>query len=42
MLIELSDGKLTSNDILVLPMDVTQIAKHLSLFDNVINYFGKV
>lgn len=42
MLIELSEGKLTSNDILVLTMDVTQIAKHLLLFDNVINYFGKV
>ncbi|VVC24408.1 NAD(P)-binding domain,Short-chain dehydrogenase/reductase, conserved site,Short-chain [Cinara cedri] len=40
--IELSEGKLTANDILVLPMDVTHIAKHLSFFDNVINHFGKL
>lgn len=40
--IELSNGKLSSNDILVLPMDVTHIAKHLSFFDNVISHFGKV
>lgn len=40
--IELSEGKLTANDILVLPMDVTNISKHNSLFDNVISHFGKV
>lgn len=40
--IDLSEGKLTANDILVLPMDVTHISKHNSLFDNVINHFGKV
>lgn len=41
-LIEISQGKLTNNDILVLPMDVTNISKHISLFDTVINHFGKV
>lgn len=40
--IELSNGKLTANDVFVLPMDVTDISKHISLFDNVINHFGKV
>ncbi|NP_001155449.1 dehydrogenase-like isoform X1 [Acyrthosiphon pisum] len=40
--IELSEGKLTANDILVLPMDVTNISKHNSLFDNVISHFGKL
>lgn len=40
--VELSEGKLTANDILVLPMDVTNISKHTILFDNVINHFGKV
>lgn len=40
--VELSAGKLTNNDILVLPMDVTNISKHITLFDNVISHFGKV
>lgn len=40
--IEVSNGKLTANDVFVLPMDVTNISKHISLFDNVINHFGKV
>lgn len=39
---EISGGKLTANDIFVLPMDVTNMSKHVSLFDNVINHFGKV
>jgi len=40
--IELSEGKLTDNDIFVLPMDVTIVTKHVSLFDHVINHFGKL
>lgn len=40
--IEISQGKLTNNDILVLPMDVTNTSKHISLFDTVINHFGKL
>lgn len=42
LFIENSNGMLTANDVFVLPMDVTNIAKHISLFDNVINHFGKV
>ncbi|XP_050442539.1 dehydrogenase/reductase SDR family member 7 isoform X2 [Adelges cooleyi] len=40
--LEISDGKLNANDILVLPMDVTNIPKHVSWFDSVINHFGKL
>ncbi|XP_025425967.1 dehydrogenase/reductase SDR family member 7-like isoform X2 [Sipha flava] len=39
---KISEGMLTANDVLVLPMDVTHLSKHISLFDNVINYFGKL
>ncbi|XP_050525504.1 dehydrogenase/reductase SDR family member 7 isoform X3 [Daktulosphaira vitifoliae] len=40
--LEISGGKLSANDILVLPMDVTNVSKHVSWFDSVINHFGKL
>ncbi|XP_077290720.1 dehydrogenase/reductase SDR family member 7 [Arctopsyche grandis] len=40
--IAISNGKLIDADILVLPMDISDIKSHQKLFDNVLDAFGKL
>lgn len=36
------EGKLTPDDVLIMPMDITDLSKHKSAFDKVIQQFGQV
>ncbi|KAI4471661.1 dehydrogenase/reductase sdr family member 7-related [Holotrichia oblita] len=40
--LEISDGKLSNDDILVLPMDVTDISSHQKHFETASKHFGRI